>query len=231
MVGAEALVRWRHPSRGFVKPQDLIPMAGRAGVIQEVGNWVFREVARAVESWARLGQDPTISINLSESELSDPGLAENLNWMAQELGSHAKNLVFEIADSRHVTYGEAARENLELSTELGFRIAIDGFGLGASSFFLLRQIAVESLKIDRSLVSALPVDAATRAIVKGVIAVAQELGVRTVGTGVERASEAQALRGLGCHRVQGYLLSQPLSAEALVRWSEQAPIEELLNRS
>jgi diguanylate cyclase (GGDEF)-like protein/PAS domain S-box-containing protein len=217
LVGAEALIRWRHPRRGPLAPADFIEVAEDSGLIIPIGQWVLREACDRLAQWNRLrGPDSaqlTVAVNLSVHQISDPGLVGDV---ADELRKHdfdPRQLCLEITETAVHDAPLSADGVLGGLSELGVRIALDDFGTGYSSLRHLRRVPVDILKVDRMFVSGLDQPGEDRAIVAAVIAMAHALGMITVGEGIETAEQYEQLLELGCDLGQGYLLSQPLPPE------------------
>ena len=217
LVGAEALVRWDHPTLGRLAPGMFIPLAEESGLIDEIGTWVLETACVEAASWARLapGRVPRVSINLSAHQLADPHFA----WTVQAAMAHASAapgwITLELTESMLMRNSAASLEQLHAIRALGVQLAIDDFGTGYSSLAYLEQFPITYLKIDRSFVT--PLDDPTRGagIVHAIVDIAGALNLITVAEGVETAGQLARLRELGCPLAQGYLLSRPLEAAAM----------------
>jgi diguanylate cyclase (GGDEF)-like protein len=219
ILGAEALVRWRHPERGVIPPAEFVPVAERRGLISAIGRFVLNEVCRQIAAWMSTGSCPaqlTIGVNLSGRELQDPGLVENVARTLQRHGIAPKRLVLEITEN--VLLGElgGALGAIESLAELGVRIALDDFGTGYSTLAHLRQLRTDILKIDRSFVSQLGGQSRDREIIAAVTGMAHALGMTVVAEGVETEAQRDELTAIGCDAAQGFLFAPPLTADALV---------------
>ncbi len=209
--GFEALIRWRHPSRGLVAPASFIPIAEETGLVAEIGGWVLR---RACADLARLPEEMRISVNLSPAQLRGGDFVDRTANALAEFGIAPERLVLEITESVLMMDDIATLETLERLRAIGVRIALDDFGTGYSSLSYLQKFRVDEIKIDRSFVSRLESDPVASAVVRAVMALAADLGIRVVGEGVETLAQLNALEAFGCELAQGYLLGRPAPAEA-----------------
>jgi diguanylate cyclase len=215
-VGAEALVRWRHPERGMLGPLEFIPAAESSGLVVPLGGWVLCEAARQLAQWHDAGLPPLrVAVNVSARQLRQGQLlAQYREALAVVAGSNILDLGLEIELTEH-TLVEDVEENLVLLKEMrraGVRIAIDDFGTGLSSLAYLKRLPIDKLKIDRSFVSGLPDDAGDKAIVSAALSMARALGLTVVAEGVETPAQFEALKTLGCALAQGYLFGKPMPA-------------------
>jgi diguanylate cyclase (GGDEF)-like protein len=221
IVGVEALVRWMHPERGLILPDQFIPIAESSEAIAEIDRWVRTEAARQIDQWRKLGMklhpDFSIRLNLSAVELADPNLVETVQATLQRYDAPPGMIEFEVTESTLVRDVGGAAEQLRLLKDAGFTIAIDDFGTGYSSLAYLSSLPIDTLKIDRTFTSGLVESEATRAVVRGVISMARSLGHDVVGEGIETETQQRALIELGCQLGQGYHLSRPVDARAIER--------------
>jgi EAL domain-containing protein (putative c-di-GMP-specific phosphodiesterase class I) len=222
---AEALVRWNDPGRGVVLPHAFIPVAEEAGLMRDLGHWVFRTAARQAAEWNRSGLGPlSVSVNLSASQLRDSAIVAEFEAMLKETGCAAGWLTLEITETSMVRDVEGVGVTLRKLRRLGFRIAIDDFGTGFSSLSHLRHLPVDSLKIDKSFVADInggsrrAAESGGAAIVAAVTGLARGLGLEVVAEGVERASQLEFLREQGCGSFQGYLACPPMPVAELENW-------------
>lgn len=214
LIGAEALVRWRHAELGQIGPDEFIPIAERSGLILEVGEWVIREVCRQLVSWIAEGIEPVkIAVNLSAKHLRQRNVAEELSAIVQDYGLNPRLLMLEITESAAMEDAEANVVTINKLQSMGFDVAIDDFGTGYSSLSYLQQFRVHQLKIDRFFVDGLDKNSIEgSAIVSAVIALAHALQMEVVAEGVETDSQWQKLKRLSCDQIQGFLLGRPMSA-------------------
>jgi diguanylate cyclase (GGDEF)-like protein/PAS domain S-box-containing protein len=231
MLGAEALVRWRHPERGVIPPAEFIPVAEQRGLIGAIGQFVLDEACRQLASWTSAGACPerlTIGVNVSGRELRDPELVKRVAATLERHGIAPKRLVVEITEN--VLLGELgnAHRAIEGLAKLGVRIALDDFGTGYSTLAHLRQLQTDILKIDRSFVSQLAGQSRDREIIAAVTGMAHALGMTVVAEGVETEAQRDELTAIGCDAAQGYLFARPLTPDALdtiwgLRHAQTAP--------
>jgi diguanylate cyclase (GGDEF)-like protein/PAS domain S-box-containing protein len=216
LVGTEALVRWRHPERGLLPPGEFIELAEECGLMVDLGAWVLREACRQGARWlaaraaAGVGGDPpTMSVNISPQQLSEPGFPSVVAAVLLDTGFPADHLWLEITEGALLRDPPAAIAILRSLRELGVHLAIDDFGTGYSSLSYLRRLPVEALKIDRSFVEHLDEDPDDQAIVEAVVALAHALDLGIIAEGIERPGQAIALANLGSFVAQGFLYAKP----------------------
>jgi len=221
IAGVEALVRWVHPTRGLISPDQFIPLAEESGLIVPLGDWVLQEACRQAASWKRqlrLGSGFTMSVNLSAKQLRRPLLASRVREVLDETGLAAGDLILELTENLLV---EETLRATELR-DVGVTLAIDDFGTGYASLAYLRNLPVCMLKIGQTFISKLGLDVVDTSLVKTILTLVQDLGLVSVAEGVEEQRQATLLRQMGCHFAQGYLFARPMPA---------ADVEELLTRS
>jgi PAS domain S-box-containing protein len=225
IYAVEALVRWQHPARGLVGPDEFIPIAERCGLIGDIGAFVLEEACRQVGTWRNDGLNLTLAVNLSPKELADPGLVDRLETTASASGFDLHALWLEVTESALVEDVATAREQLHRLTALGVGISIDDFGTGWASLTYLREFPVHLLKIDRSFVRGIQHDTSAAAIASSIISLAAELKLFVVAEGIETEAEAKFLQALGCSIGQGYLFGHPTPA-GVVDLSRVRPLLE-----
>jgi diguanylate cyclase (GGDEF)-like protein len=213
LVGAEALVRWRHPQRGMVSPADFISVAEETGLVMPLGSWVLNAACQQIRSWQASGLNPPrVSINVSSHQFRQRGFARKVQEALSAEEVAADYLCLEITESAIM---ENAQENIRTLKELkasGVSLSIDDFGTGYSSLSYLKRFPIDEMKIDRSLITSVERDKDNAAIVTAILVMAHSLGLRVVAEGVESASELGFLMQLGCDECQGFLFSRPLPA-------------------
>jgi PAS domain S-box-containing protein len=218
-VGMEALVRWKHPSLGFVSPAKFIPIAEETSLIIQIGEWVFREACRQAVEWQKNGLGQLhVSLNLSAIQFSQKDLPNILARLLKETGMNPSLLELEVTESLLIHNIDAAVNMLNRLKELGICISIDDFGTGYSSLAYLKRLPLTTLKIDQSFVRGLSTDEGDRKIVRAVIGMATDLGLKVVAEGVETEQQFNFLREHGCHVIQGYFFSRPLPPNEFVAW-------------
>jgi EAL domain-containing protein (putative c-di-GMP-specific phosphodiesterase class I) len=214
IVGAEALVRWRHPTNGLISPVRFIPIAEETGLILPLGRYVLDEACRQVRSIrARLDVNLPISVNLSPRQFQENGLLSQVAAALDATGLPSDLLVFEITETTVMEDLSGAREVMKKLNRLGVRLAIDDFGTGHSSLAYLKQFPVHEVKVDRTFVQGVADNPVDSAIVRAVIDLANAMGIAAVAEGVETKDQAAKLKRLGCQVGQGFYFSQPLRAE------------------
>jgi diguanylate cyclase (GGDEF)-like protein len=212
VIGFEALVRWRHPELGEVRPDEFIAVAEDAGLINEIGAWVLEHACRVACTWA---PHLSVAVNLSAVQVMTQDLPLLVGQVLAATGLSARRLELEITESVLLNETEATLAQLHGLNRMGVRIALDDFGTGYSSMAYLRRFPFDKLKIDRCFVKALTAESDTRVIVHAIIDMAAGLRMKTLAEGVECEAEMAALRDEGCTEVQGYLVARPLRVEAI----------------
>lgn len=215
LVGAEALVRWQHPERGLVGPDEFIGIAEESSLILAIGEWVLRRVCAQTRAWKEAGLPRVpVAVNLSARQFRQDNLAEHIGRILAEYGTEPVEIELEITESTAMEHADAAAKTLHALHRAGFSIAIDDFGTGYSSLSYLKRFPVDRLKIDRSFIMDIPADLNDAAIAQAVIQMAAGLGLKVVAEGVETQVQRDFLRARGCHFMQGYWYSRPLPADA-----------------
>ncbi|KDE40252.1 diguanylate cyclase/phosphodiesterase (GGDEF & EAL domains) with PAS/PAC sensor(s) [Nitrincola lacisaponensis] len=212
--GAEALIRWNHPTRGRVPPDQFIPIAEETGLIHPIGQWVLEEACRQACLWQEEGHELKVSVNLSALQLNNGDIVDVVRQVLQQTGLSSRWLELELTESYLFENFSRSARVLKRLRLLGVSLALDDFGTGYSSLSYLRRLTLHRLKIDRSFVKGLPDDPGDLAIVNTIIAMAKSLSLEVVAEGVETAQQHQSLLALGCHTSQGYYYAAPESAQA-----------------
>ena len=216
IIGAEALVRWRHPQRGLVSPLDFIPLAEETGLIVPLGEWVLDHACQQLRQWLDAGhQDLHLAINVSMVQLQQGALAHTLVDVLARYRLPPHQVALEMTESVFLA-GETMKNSLQALEQTNVALALDDFGTGYSSLSYLRQWKFDTLKIDRSFVADLPDSADGTAIVRSILSIANDLGMVTVAEGVETEAQRDFLRAAGCHLGQGYLFARPLPAAEFI---------------
>jgi predicted signal transduction protein with EAL and GGDEF domain len=221
--GVEALVRWQHPSRGLVFPDQFIGLAERAGLMKPLTAWVVGEAARQSAAWRARGLAISVTVNLSAENLHDPDLVALIRSSIESHGAQPSSLGVEITETSIMRQPDYALEIIQRLNELGIQIAIDDFGTGYSSLGYLRRFPAHELKIDRSFVLDMSEDENDAVIVSAIIDLGHKLGLRVVAEGVEDQETLDRLIAAGCDIIQGYFVSRPLTAEAVEAWFRHPP--------
>jgi diguanylate cyclase (GGDEF)-like protein/PAS domain S-box-containing protein len=218
LTGVEALVRWQHPQRGLVPPDEFIGLAEHTGLIEPLSRWVIETALRQCRVWLSEGLSLPIAINLSARSLHDPTLPETLTDLLRMHGLGPELLKVEITESSLMTDPAQAMEVVRRLSLAGIQVSIDDFGTGYSSLSRLRRFSVHELKIDRSFVEHVATDQHDLAIVRSIIDLAHGLGLQAVAEGIEDQASWDLLAELGCDEAQGYHMSRPVSAADLATW-------------
>lgn len=221
IAGAEALLRWEHPERGLVSPEEFIRVAEETGLIIPLSEWIFREVCQQVVTWQTEGLPPLpVSVNLSAVQFNQKDLPLTLEGVLRETRVDPGSIEIEITESMLMSHIDTAITTLDQIKALGLGIAIDDFGVGYSSLYYLKRFPINALKIDQSFIRDMIADGDETSIkiVSAVVAMAHGLGLKVVAEGVEQESQFRRLRELGCDEVQGYYFSLPLPARAFAKW-------------
>jgi EAL domain-containing protein (putative c-di-GMP-specific phosphodiesterase class I) len=217
LVGFEALLRWRHPTRGNVPPAQFIPTAEEGGLILSIGRWVIVEACAQCKAWQSIGDKPVrIAVNVSAVQFSQPDFFDLVIGTIRQFDIDPHCLELEITESLLLNNTRRVIEKLTALRAEGVRIAIDDFGTGYSSLAYLQRLPIDSLKIDQSFVSNIVAgannDGRRTAIVRAVTSLARDLGLNVIAEGVETTAQMQFLLHIGCHELQGYLFGEPQPA-------------------
>ena len=219
VTAAEALLRWNHPTRGLVLPEEFIPLAERSGMIGVVGDWVIEAACKQARAWRDKGLRMRVAINLSAHQMRQEDIAERIADALRRHRIHASLLTCEITETAAMEDTGATQETFRRLGELGAHLSIDDFGTGYSSLSYLRRLPAEELKIDASFVRDLDHSGDARAVVNAVVKLAHALGLKVVAEGVENARQQKILIEMGCDELQGYLFARPMTARALLLWA------------
>ncbi|HLW23567.1 MAG TPA: EAL domain-containing protein [Steroidobacteraceae bacterium] len=218
---AEALIRWRHPSRGLIPPDGFIPLAEECGLIGAIGEWVVREACRQARAWQDAKLPPMrISVNLSPSQFRGGGLTDTIRRALDDMGLEAQYLEIELTESAVMSDPEESIAILEELSQMGVLVSVDDFGTGYSSMSYLRRLPIDKLKIDRVFINEIVSRPEDASIVRAIVSLAHSLRLKVVAEGVETPAQLDFLRAVGCDEYQGYHFSRPVPAsefERLVR--------------
>jgi EAL domain-containing protein (putative c-di-GMP-specific phosphodiesterase class I) len=211
VTGAEALIRWMHPTRGLVPPAQFIPIAEQSGLIVPIGRWVLREACRQMGAWRGAGTPLlNMAVNVSAVDLRDPGFADYVLEVLDETGLGPEFLELELTETVLMNHTDATAAILQGLRERGVKVALDDFGTGYSSLSYLHRFPIDTLKIDQSFVNQISVESGGAPIVAAIISMARSLKLRVVAEGVETAAQLAFLQGLACDKAQGYYFSRPV---------------------
>jgi diguanylate cyclase (GGDEF)-like protein len=215
IVGAEALVRWLHPERGFIPPDEFVPIAERTGLIKPLSHYVVASALEQCQAWHAAGFDLHVAVNLTIPDLLDLELPDRIADLLAETGVLPSQLELEVTETMILADPFRVRQVLNRLNEMGLRLAIDDFGTGYSSLAYLKNLPVHTIKIDRSFVTGMCEDASDATIVRSTIDLGRNLGLGVVAEGIESQDVWDALRADGCSLAQGYFISRPCSADDL----------------
>ncbi|MET1116702.1 MAG: EAL domain-containing protein [Comamonas sp.] len=221
LAGFEALVRWRHPQRGLVSPEEFVALAEARGLITAIDRWVLRNACHEACAWFAQGMPRVpVSVNMSAQEFRHPDLASDVAAVLAETGLPAQLLHIELTESTLMHSDAQVLRTLHALQQQGVRLAIDDFGTGYSSLAYLRRHPIHQLKIDRSFITDLTENDDDAAIVTAIVQMAKSLRLHTVAEGVETAAQLALLRTLGCELAQGYFIAPPMPADQLLQWQQ-----------
>jgi diguanylate cyclase (GGDEF)-like protein/PAS domain S-box-containing protein len=226
IVSVEALIRWEHPSRGRISPNDFIPVAEENGLIEPIGRWVLDRACRQAACWYHTRPDsPPISmcVNLSAVQIADRGLAETVSDALSAAGLDPACLSLEITESVMLADADGLSEALAALKGIGVRLVLDDFGTGYSSLSYLTRLPLDALKVDRTFVDGLGTEPRDTAITEAIVAMSHALSLQVVGEGAETALQIDELTRLGCDFVQGFHFSRPVPADEITHMLEHGP--------
>jgi diguanylate cyclase (GGDEF)-like protein len=215
LVGVEALLRWDHPVRGLVQPDEFIPVLEQTGQIREVGRWVLLEACRQMAEWHARGDTLSMSVNVSGRQLDDDIIVEHIREALKFTGLAATSLIVEVTESALMRNTAVTARQLQAIKALGVRIAVDDFGTGYSSLAYLQQFHVDCLKIDRTFTNGVTESREAKALLGTLVQLGKDLGLKTLAEGVETSEQINHLRSQRVDEVQGFLLSRPLDPATL----------------
>jgi EAL domain-containing protein (putative c-di-GMP-specific phosphodiesterase class I) len=226
VVGAEALVRWRHFERGIVSPATFVPVAEDTGLVVPLGRWVLREACQQARAWSDRGQPLRVAVNLSQAQLCHAGILATVGATLETTGASADCLQLEITE-RFVMEGfsETTDRNLKALAAREIELVLDDFGQGYSSLASLRTLPVSKIKIDRAFIAGIGRIEQDEALVGFIVTLGQKLDKRVLAEGVETERQLEFLRQVGCDEAQGYFIGRPAPAEEIVvdrNWSHIA---------
>ncbi|WP_394136716.1 bifunctional diguanylate cyclase/phosphodiesterase [Cytobacillus oceanisediminis] len=211
LYGSEALIRWNHPKLGLVSPGEFIPLAEETGLIEEIGSWVLRTACKQNMRWQTLGYDSlSISVNVSAYQFQQPGFLKEVKKALELSGMEPQYLTLELTESTMLRNVEYSIQVIQALQALGVKVSIDDFGTGYSSLSYLKDLPINTLKIDRSFINNLRLNTSDIAIVKAIITMGHGLAVKVVAEGVETKEQIELLKELKCHYAQGFYIHKPL---------------------
>jgi len=215
VVSVEALLRWEHPTRGTVQPDQFIPILEQSGQIREVGRWVLRTACEQMATWHARGDTLALSVNVSGIQLDSDAIVDQIREALDESGLDPGSLIIEVTETALMRDAEATALRLQAIRDIGVKIAVDDFGTGYSSLAYLQRFPVDCLKIDRAFTSAIASSPESDALIGTLVQLGKDLGLVTLAEGVETMGQVDHLRDEDVDEIQGFLLSGPLDAQAL----------------
>jgi predicted signal transduction protein with EAL and GGDEF domain len=215
IVGVEALLRWDHPTLGPIPPLEFIPILEQSGQIEQVGRWVLDQACQQMSAWHSEGDTLDVSVNISGRQLGSDGIVDDIRGALARSGLRAGSLIIEVNETALMRNAASTAPRLHAISALGVRIAVDHFGTGYSSLAYLQQFPVDSIKIDRQFTNAITTSPESRALVRTLVQLGRDLGLRTLAEGVESEGEVDRLVTERVNEVQGFLLSRPLDPVTL----------------
>ena len=222
VTSVEALVRWMHPKRGLVGPDDFIPLAERTGLIKRLTRTVLTEAIRQARAWELAGLRMPIAVNLSMRNIHDPQLPQTIAQLLQRWDARPDLLRLEMTETVLAADPERALQTMDSLRAMGVHIALDDFGIGYSSLAYLNRLPLDEIKIDRSFVIGMVDDESSATIVRATVELGHGLGYAVVAEGVENSETRQRLTALGCDAIQGFLVARPMPADQAAEWIGRA---------
>lgn len=219
LVAAEVLIRWRHPQHGLRMPASFIGVAEETGLIVDIGRWVIAEATRTLARWRAQGMCYGLSVNVSPRQIARPDFVAHVRDCIEATGAPATLLEFEITESLVMSNDPATIEKIAQLRELGVSIAIDDFGTGYSNLARLKELPIDRLKIDRSLIQDITTSSDARTIIQAIVSLSHGLGYECVAEGVEALPQADILGVIGCEMLQGYVIAQPADEASFLAWA------------
>jgi diguanylate cyclase (GGDEF)-like protein len=226
-TGMEALLRWRHPRRGVVQPEDFVPLLEETGMITEVGGWVLREATRQVSEWRRAGHEIGVAVNVAACQLDREEFVDEVGDALDRAGLPPGQLTIEITETAIMSNAEETSRRLARIKELGVRVAIDDFGTGYSSLSYLQRFPVDALKIDRSFIARLREGPEGETLIRTLIQLGESLSIETLAEGIEHADDLALLQDERCDSGQGFLFARPLESEDCERFLRESAAEQM----
>jgi EAL domain-containing protein (putative c-di-GMP-specific phosphodiesterase class I)/GGDEF domain-containing protein len=228
--GVEALLRWRHPQLGNISPTTIVTLAEKTSLMPEITQWVIKTVISQLKVWRSVGITIPISINVTVSDFSRPGFADELEHDVLSAGLYPADVRIECLETEKVLESDLALEELDRLKLLGFQILLDDFGAGYSNISYLRRIPIDVIKLDRSLISQITSDTGSRIIARNVIMMLKELHYVVLAEGVEDQETAHMLNEYGCDEAQGYYFSRPIPPDEIPLWLADSKPYRVLER-
>ncbi len=217
IAGFEALIRWNHPSKGFISPETFIPIAEDSGLILEISRWVVLESCRVLQKVKETFPSSKffLSVNFSATDFSDPSFKSYINYVINSTGIKPSELHLEITERLLMTNPSSARDTLDECRKEGMLVSIDDFGTGYSSLSYLHYFPIDILKIDRSFINNMVDDEGAMELVRSIISLGHNMKMKIIAEGIETEEQAQMLKGIGCDQAQGFMYAKPMPPEDL----------------
>ncbi|NOU94857.1 EAL domain-containing protein [Paenibacillus sp. LMG 31456] len=229
IVGAEALIRWNHPDWGLISPAEFIPIAEETGLIVPIGEWVLREACKQNKQWQDMGLPPmTVSVNFSVQQLLKQNVLQTIDEIVEESGISPDRLEIEITESSFISNEKEVTQLLVELKKRKIKASLDDFGTGYSSLYLLKRLALDTIKIDKTFVEEILTDPVNKSIIECILNLAKALQMNVTAEGVETAEQYAFLKEQQCNEIQGYFFSRPIDAEEFVHLLKN---KQLLNQS
>ncbi len=211
-VGAEALIRWKHPQRGLMPPGDFVPLAEETGLIVSLGTWVLETACTQIAAWANRKEEAhlSVAVNISAREFRQPKFVENVLTILNRTGANPNHLMLEISENMFADHIDEILAKMKKLKEHGVMFTLEDFGTGYSSMTCLKRMPLDQIKIERSIVSQILADPISGAVARAIISIGKAMGLSVIAEGVETEEQREFLANLGCHTFQGYLFSHPL---------------------
>ncbi len=220
LIGVEALLRWKHPNRGYLPPESFLPMAEETGLIVRLGDWILETAFMQAASWGkRKGTNRlSVAVNVSAHQFHQPEFVDRVLNLLTRTGANPRNITLELTESVLVDNLDEVIDKMSILKFRGFRFSLDDFGTGYSSLSYLRQLPLHQIKIDRSFVRDMLADGGSRVIAHAIISLSLALGLSVIAEGVETEEQRDSLSRMGCHSLQGYLISSALPLDEFELW-------------
>ena len=222
VVGAEALLRWRHPEQGLLQPDQFLAVAEDTGAIVTIGEWVIRNACDHAREWNDKGYPLSVTVNLSNRQFHHPGLIGKTAKILAETGLKPQQLKFEVSENTIMDNIDFSYRNVKELADMGVTLAIDNFGSGASSLQWITKMPISKIKIDRSFIRNMPADSGDMAVINAIVAMSHNLKMKVVANGIETEKQLAIAQRSGCDEVQGFLISGPLLSEEFERFLARA---------
>jgi EAL domain-containing protein (putative c-di-GMP-specific phosphodiesterase class I) len=224
ITGSEALVRWKHPTNGFISPEIFVPVAEEAGMIIELGEWILRTACKETHELQQVGYEGlNVAVNISAVQFTDGNLLPMISKALKDSRLSPQFLELEITESAVMHDPEEVINSLHELSQFGMSLAIDDFGTGYSSLAYLKRFPVDTLKIDRAFITDISSDNDDVAIVEAVLGLGKHFNMKVIAEGVEDEEQLQFLKAQGCDIAQGYYISKPMDAQAYREWLDRWP--------